>query len=166
MSNILAIDPGMGATGWAVNTDPIQSGVLKFKPIGKRPNSYRAWDIYYEIVNILDSYAISEAIVEIPGAFGYSRHTSRSGKSKNVKSLLILSQCVGIVDAACGVFSVPTAHIEAHTWKHGMSKEVAIQTATGIAGRPIEDHNEADAICLLNWYVRQGGKQYIEQLRQ
>ena len=75
------------------------------------------------------------------------------------KSMYILSRAIGAIQGYVGTWP-DTEIIEATVkeWKGKMDKDTARMIAGSIMDRRITNHNEADAICLLDWFLRIGGQ--------
>ncbi len=152
MSNvILAIDPSIVSTGYAVISD----GELVFSGVIKPPalSDYeRVGHVMQKIWSIATKHPrITAIIIEVPDSFSYAR-SERNGKALNQGSLQKLNWVIG------GLFVLPSVWANAgaihcvtpRQWKGSRSKHLD-QLATGI-----KQKDEADAVALGLWWVRIG----------
>lgn len=156
--SILFIDPGSITSGYAWREgNRIVSGTIDIKkslPVPKRLRLIRAQ--LSAIIEAQDVPAFGQAVIEVPAAHAYGKRTGRGGKSTVVASMFIMSRALGVIEECCEAHSMPVVEILATKWTEGFPKGYRCPVASGIVKRPIEDENEADAICLLDWYERIG----------
>lgn len=136
--SILVIDPGSITTGYAWREDKrIVSGTIAINERLKVPKRLKLIrEQLSAIIEAQDAPAFEQAVIEVPAAHAYAKRTGRGGKSTIASSMFIMSRALGVIEECCEAHSVPVA--------------------SGIVRRTIEDENEADAICLLDWYERIG----------
>lgn len=158
MSPILYIDPGSIKTGYAWREDSrIISGVIAVRD--KTPVPSRLRLIRSELAGIIESEdnpLFKQLVIEIPVAHAYSKRQGMGGKSKNIASLFILSRAVGVIQEVCEAHDMGVIEVKATEWTQGFPKDYRCSGASQIADKRVKDDNEADAICLLDYWERIG----------
>ena len=155
----IAIDPSINETGWAyMRDDKIISGVIRTKQGASI--SHRLVQISRMIGELVSGRGdIDTVIIEVPEKFTYTKHISkRTGKPMNIEQILIMAQALGVIRMAFEYWEITVKVIGATKWKGRMDKEeaLALCKANTRVDKAITNHNEADAICLLEWYLYHG----------
>ncbi len=167
--NILAIDPSIIKTGWAVFKEGKhhKSGVVRSKVI-KGKTSLN--DAAYKTIQILDELKkelftlnirnINLVVIESPGPFSYAR-----SKGHNNNDLRKLTLCIGMIYSEISRYVSRVSNIDqagvyieliqADKWKGKSSKKLSKILASAIAGFEIKSDDEADAICLGSFVIKQ-----------
>ena len=153
---ILAIDPSINNTGWALlDAGKIsQWGVIKTSKKGSIVE--RLSELYEGIASILNGEVpgtIKKAFVEVPGGFSYQRSSGASGNPLNMQSLLTLSEAVGCICTVLTRHGIEVMRVLATQWKAKRTKELEQSIASSIVGRKVT-HDEADAILLAIYCER------------
>ena len=146
---ILAVDPSINNTGWAV----VDSGQIKDVGVIKVKGSdvKRIYDLGEAITRLLMLNEIDVAVVEIPEAFSYNRSTSAwTGKGLNQKSLQKLNWAIGAITYALRRWDVEVILISATKWKGRRTKKLDKAVAEQVVGRSLSA-DEADAVLLALW---------------
>ena len=80
-------------------------------------------------------------------------------KNINPKSIFMLNRAIGAMQGFIATWpDTVVTEAPVRLWKGKMDKCTARLLATDIMGMDIKNHNEADAICLLDWFLRIGVK--------
>jgi len=157
----IAIDPSLTQTGYAVAEGKkiIASGVIKTKPKDTLPA--RLLHIRCEITSLLIKYKkINRAIIEIQDSFGsyHKRQNKMTGKGLNQEALNKQNWAIGVIIIAIYSWIKNSSDedcvklVTTTQWKGKMSKEQAKLVASNIVRRKITNDNEAEAICLANYF--------------
>jgi crossover junction endodeoxyribonuclease RuvC len=152
-SAVLALDLGQ-KTGWAVhNTDgAIASGTVEFKPSrweggGMVYLRFRAW---------------LQEVDETAGAIGavyFEEVRSHRGVAAAHAYGGFLAHLTAWAEANRIPYAgVPVATIKRHIAGKGNADKDAVIAAVGALGFDPKDDNEADALALLDWALRNGGR--------
>ena len=143
---ILSLDLGT-TTGWAYSTGV--SGVWKLQPRREESSGMR----YIKFINSLNEYRdLVDLIVyeEVKRHMGvYAAHTYGGFESQLQK---------WCIENNTEHTSVPVGTIKKFaTGKGNAGKPLMIEAAEKITGRKMIDDNEADAVCLLSYYLKTYG---------
>jgi len=143
---IIAIDPSINETGWAVGDGGgiVESGVIRTRPAGKSVPK-RLVLLRDCIIGIRNRHVCTDAVVEVPGSFTYAR-SARGGKPLNAAAIAKLNMAIGVVFIS--VDGCTIHEVVASQWKGKMNKE----QANLITGK--SNNNESDAILLLQWFCQ------------
>ena len=156
--SILFIDPGSIITGYAWREgNHIISGTIAMKP--RVPVPGRLKGIRFALAGIIqnpDNPEFKRLVIEIPVAHDYARSVGRKGKQVTTKALFVLSRAVGVIQECCAAHGIDVVEVEATKWTKGFPKQFRCSGASQIADKRITDENEADAVCLLDWWERIG----------
>lgn len=147
---ILAIDPSINNTGWAI----YRSGGLFLSGVVKTQGETvveKLQSLYHQVRNEALCHDIKKAIIEIPGSFSYARSTGRYGKALNQSAIGKLNMAIGVIMLACAEWKVEVDTVEAHVWKTRRSKKLDTSIARSLTGKKVLA-DEADAILLGMWY--------------
>ncbi len=145
----IALDPSINVTGYAIRLakERTVSGTIKTASGGI---TARLHSLRQQLRAVLEKYMPALAAVEYPPKIMYSRSTDAfSGKALNIEDLIKLALATGVVLETCAGFGCLTDAVLA-TWK-GIAGKGFTRL---IAGK--QDHNEADACLLLEWYLAGG----------
>lgn len=143
---ILAVDPSINETGWAVGDGGgiVESGVIKTGGASKSISA-RLVLLRDSIVGIRNRHICVDAVIEVPGTFTYAR-SARGQKPLNAAAIAKLNMAIGVVYlsvAGCSIHEVIASQ-----WKGKLTKEAACR----LTGE--KNHNIADAILLLQWFCQ------------
>ncbi len=145
----IALDPSINVTGYAIRLGKGRTVSGTIKTVGDGITA-RLHSLRQQLRAILEKYMPAQAAVEYPPRITYSRSTDAfSGKALNIEDLIKLALATGIVLETCAGFGCLTDAVLA-TWK-GIAGKGFTRL---IAGK--QDHNEADACLLLEWYLAGG----------
>jgi Holliday junction resolvasome RuvABC endonuclease subunit len=145
----IALDPSINVTGYAIRlrNGRTVSGTIETAGGGI---TARLYSLRLQLRTVLEKYMPAQAAVEYPPKITYSRSTDAiSGKALNIEDLIKLALATGVVLETCAEFGCQTDEVLA-TWK-GIAGKGFTRI---IAGK--QDHNEADACLLLEWYLAGG----------
>jgi Holliday junction resolvasome RuvABC endonuclease subunit len=158
MDDILFIDPGSITTGYAWReSSQIISGVIALKETSAIETRLKLLRSSISgLIEPQESPLFKLAVIEIPVAHDYARNMGRKGKQVTIKSLFILSRAVGVIQECCAARGLKIIEVSATAWTEGFPKKYRCPEASRITDKRITDHNEADAICLLDWWERIG----------
>ncbi len=146
MARVLAIDPG-SHMGWArvADGDLVASDCWRLHEDGERPG-VRFFRLFHRLAENYAAFGKPDIVVyetkfAIPGA--------------GTRNLLVTGGYIGVIGAFCeevrvhDVRSLAPSTVKKRIAGHGRaSKAQMIEAARRLSGRPIEDDNEADAVCL------------------
>ncbi|MCK5236620.1 MAG: hypothetical protein KAR06_06505 [Deltaproteobacteria bacterium] len=161
MNNIIAIDPGSIKTGYAFISEggTLVSGILE------APGGWGRTKRISHITGLLDRvlfvYSFDAILMEVPGNKSYQRNRAKRGQQKNIQSLVVLGMAIGVMEELADSKGLTILEADAAVWTQGTNKKYRKMFATTKLGRPPIDDNEADAVCLLDWYMG-----YMKQSRQ
>lgn len=144
---VIALDPSINTTGYAIR---LKGGSRVSGTITTYGNGIadRLFSLREQVICLLEKYQPSRAVVECPPDIIYNRSTnSRTGKPKNIGSVIKLSCATGVVLVSCASFGCITEEVTAIDWKGTDGKAFSLM----ITGK--SDHNEGDACLLLEWYL-------------
>ena len=155
---ILFVDPGSIITGYAWREgSQIVSSTIAIKAKTLVPSRLKL--IRSELAGIIqnpDNPEFKRLVIEIPVAHDYARNVGRKGKQVTIKALFILSRAIGVIQECCATHGLDVVDIEATKWTKGFPKQYRCSGASQMVDRTISDENEADAICLMDWWERIG----------
>ncbi|HDO26096.1 MAG TPA: hypothetical protein ENG95_05600 [Nitrospirae bacterium] len=149
---IIAIDPSINETGWACQgiKGEISSGVIK--TIGNT-EAKKIQDLCTQLGGALTNIqtgtgeCFTEVVIEVAEGFTYARSADRQGKAKNAGSMYKNGMAVGAIIALFGIMQVQVIQVGATAWKGKLGKKHSM----AYMGK--SNHNEADALMLLRWYL-------------
>ncbi len=144
---VIALDPSINTTGYAIR---LKGGSKVSGTITTYGNGIadRLFSLREQIICLLEKYQPSRAVVECPPDIIYNRSTNaRTGKPKNIGSVIKLSCATGVVLVSCASFGCITKEVTAIDWKGTDGKAFSLM----ITGKT--DHNEGDACLLLEWHL-------------
>jgi Holliday junction resolvasome RuvABC endonuclease subunit len=162
---LLAIDPSINETGWAVaeGQNIVASGVLRAV---KHENNQTLPSRILACAERLDKLikeheGLGLIVIEISGKLTYQRYRNQTrGQGIDLKgdSLHKLSMAVGAYVIMASLNGIPVVAVEAIRWKSFYrdgrkmpDKEDMKRMASQLTGIKITDHNQADAIVMGSW---------------
>lgn len=169
--SVLAIDPSVTATGYAVLSDGELKGAGKIETSSDETEPYRLWVIYSELASLIEEFNVDHVAVEAFTAFYVSRKSkSSSGDSQqspmdqlqtkrkgrhdravpNPRSMFLMKGAQTAAQFAALHQSVPLYLYSVADWKGGpsVSKEAIMKKAQTIYNVQTRNHNITDAIMI------------------
>jgi len=144
--SVIALDPSLNETGWAVRSDLGYELSGVFRTHGEN-DSEKLFELCQGLDAVLAETSPERAIVEVAEGFTYSRSFSvRSGKAKNARSIYKNGKAVGAIIGLLMMRGVEVVEIGATFWKGKLTKKLSM----AISGKA--NHNESDALLFLRWY--------------
>lgn len=157
MRTLIAIDPSIANTGYAIYRDKqlITYGVIRTK--ADKKTHERLSHIGKQLRILCIEYKISVAIIEEPGYFVYSKRKNSAGYPIALKGFIMVNQAFAYIvtwlyDYGCEVNTVLAADWKG-SGKNARSKSYDKILASQIAGILIRNSDIADAIVLGQWHL-------------
>lgn len=157
---LLAIDPSTKALGWAVFTLApnrlIESGVMRQRN-DDGPDDEPAWlmnldEVVEKVRCVCTEHGISLAVIEQPQMFGSSRGKAAAASG----SILKLTAVAFALRERLMVLGVDVLMVPVSRWKGQTPKLITQKRVRRVWGWEGNDHNEADAVGIGDWYLRKG----------
>lgn len=144
---ILAFDPAIGATGWAVVSCDTPQSPRRIASGTWRPSQAKSAPDRYDqlrrfVADLIERYAPTLAIVETPSPRFGRRNPRKESDLANY------GRAVGVCEAACDAAGVPTNRAEVLKWKGSGRKSQTARVVRYVFGYLAKDDNESDALGL------------------
>lgn len=152
MKTLLAIDPGLKRTGYAVfkNNQYMCSGVIK---VSKKLGWIDRLDfIVVQIINLLSKYSIEIVVVEQPELFIMS---SKGRAASNSGAVLKLTALVFSINAMMKYreTGLECVLVSVRKWKGNVPKEITQRRVKRRWGVDLKSLDESDAVGLGTYYI-------------
>ena len=157
--NVMAIDPSTKALGWAVFCVDHVNECAEMLGSGGIGSNCGDWvgNIDFMTVAVWElicKWDVDRAVIELPQHFGSARGTVAGNSS----AILKLMACVFSLRQALLEGCVTVELVTVSQWKGQTPKRITQKRVRKHWGWRGEDHNEADAVGIGDWYVRKSLK--------
>lgn len=155
--SILCLDIAT-TTGWALWNDPqVLSGFVCFK--SEETNGHRLLNFWRALNEWHRLYDITHIFYELPGSFQGRGHANK-----------VVPHLIGVLELWAALHEVPIEWVSPSTLKkfatgrgQKVSKKEMLDAASKLWQKAITDHNEADALLILKYFMVQYDYQSTRQ---
>lgn len=161
VADLIALDPGLNCTGWAVfhRKKLIASGCVRSKG---EDVCQKLLSLHTKLSDILTEFNPAEAAIELPPSFTFTRSKAKeTNTDMNQGSLHKLNRAYGALALTCMLRDIRVIEVPMVVWKGNRAKANDTDMARLIAGRKVTS-DEGDAV-MLGHFVCSGSRALLQE---
>jgi hypothetical protein len=154
--SVLAIDPSITCTGWAILADFPERPELRdsghWRP--SRKEGHRLLQLAELVRFLIWEHHVSDVVIEMPDR---EQRMGGNGKRRNPGDLIVYGSAAGAcVGATCEMTTGSRRRVwlpSVRIWKKNQSKDETRMLVRAVMGASVASHDENDAIGLGLWWI-------------